>query len=208
LRRLVAGAILMRESARRRARWFSHANAINPPARMRHWLMDKTSLTAKLVAYSQRFGVQPLRQGVALCLEDETAPVKLPRRVQIRERDVLLQCDGRAVVYAHTVIPLKATMDDWPFFRSLGTRSLGSALFSDPLIRRGHMQFSRLPAGHPLIKRAASVLGSHVVKGPLFARRCLYRRKRGHLLVTELFLPAVYALSAPAHAASKPTQQQ
>jgi chorismate--pyruvate lyase len=186
--------MLMRESTRRRARWFSHMNAVNPPARMRHWLTDRTSLTAKLMARSRQFNVLPLRQGRALCLEDETAPVRLPRRLKVRERDVVLQCDGRAVVYAHTVIPPRATADDWPFFRTLGSRSLGSALFSDPLIKRGQLQFSRLPARHPLIRRAVAALGAHAVKGSLFARRCLYRRKRGHLLVTELFLPAIFDL--------------
>lgn len=184
----------MRQTGRRRARWFAHANATNVPDDMRHWLTDKTSLTAKLIAHSRQFSVQPVRQGLALCLEDEVAPIRLPRRLQVRERDVLLQCDGRAVVYAHTVVPLEATMNDWPFFRTLGSRSLGSALFSDPLIKRGRLQFSRLPARHPLTRRATAALGAHAVKGPLFARRCVYRRKGGHLLVTELFLPAIFDL--------------
>jgi chorismate--pyruvate lyase len=31
----------------------------------------------------------------------------------------------------------------------------------------------------------------------LYARRCLYRRHRGSLLVTEVFLPSVLALVLP-----------
>lgn len=183
--------------ARKLARWFWHVNAVNPPRRMRHWLTDRMSLTAKLTAHSRQFRVQPLQQRRALSLADEYDAIKLPRPLPVRERDVLLQCDGRAVVYAHTVVPAEDTVDDWPFFRTLGSRSLGSALFSDPLIRRGHLQYARLPAGHPLMKRAAQVLGTDLGNVSLFARRCLYRRKHGHLLVTEVFLPAIAEVKTP-----------
>ncbi len=189
----------MQDVSRKVARWFGHVNAVNPPSRMRHWLTDRMSLTAKLIAHSEQFRVQPLQQRRALCLTDECAAISLPRPLPIRERDVLLQCDGRAMVYAHTVVPMHDTIDDWPFFRTLGSRSLGSALFIDPLIRRGHLQFARLPLGHPLMRRAARVLGTDTVSGTLFARRCLYRRKNGHLLVTEVFLPAIAGLTAMMH---------
>ena len=182
--------------SRRHARWFSHVNAVNPAKNMRHWLTGKSSLTAKLVTRSKRFRVIPLQQQHALCLADEYAAIHLPRRQQVWERDVLLECDGRAVVYAHTVVPLNASTEDWPFFRALGARSLGSALFSDPLIKRGHLQFARLPAGHPLLARAARALGAQDSPGSLYARRCLYRRKRGYLLVTEVFLPSIADLPA------------
>ncbi len=186
----------MAESSRKHARWFPHVNAVNPSRTMRAWLTDRMSLTAKLIAHSRHFRVCPLQQRRALSLADEYAAIHLPRRLPVRERDVLLQCDGRAVVYAHTVVPLHDTAADWPFFRTLGSRSLGSALFSDPLIDRGALQFARLLAGHPLIKRAEQALGMNFASASLFARRCLYRRKHGHLLVTEVFLPAIADLTA------------
>lgn len=192
----------MQANSRRQASWFSHVNAVNPTTDMRHWLTGKASLTAKLVARSAQFRVQPLQQQRALCLADEYATIQLPRRQQVWERDVLLECDGRAVVYAHTVVPLNASTDDWPFFRTLGARSLGLALFSDPLIKRGHLQFARLPVGHPLMRRAMRALGGNGASGSLYARRCLYRRKRGYLLVTELFLPAIADLPATVRVAS------
>ena len=74
-------------------------------------------------------------------------------------------------------------------------------MFSAPLIQRGHMEFARLPQGHPLMKRAARILGADLVCASLYARRCLYRRKRGYLLVTEVFLPALAELPATAYAA-------
>jgi chorismate lyase len=164
-------------------------------------------LDHQIVGSQQAFRVSPLKQQRALCLADEHAAIALPRRLKVWERDVLLECDGQPMVYAHTVVPADDTTNDWPFFRSLGTRSLGSALFSDPLIRRGQLQYARLPVNHPLMRRAVAVLGADALRYPVYARRCLYRRKRGHLLVTEVFLPSITGLS-PIGGNSKNNQQQ
>ncbi|HEY8607292.1 MAG TPA: chorismate lyase [Noviherbaspirillum sp.] len=160
---------------------------------MRGWLTDTMSLTAKLQRHCGHFRVQRLAQSNNACLPDERALLGLPRRLQVQAREVLLRCDGRPVVYAHTVVPLSASAADWPFFRRLGERSLGSTLFGDPRVRRGSLQYARLHSRHPLARRAAAALGTPL-DAPLLARRCLYRRRRGLLLVTELFLPAIVAL--------------
>jgi len=173
------------------ARWFSHVNGVNPTRDMRSWLTDTASLTVKLMACSTHFRVRRLRQERALCLADEFEMVELPRRGCVQEREVLLQCDGRPMVYAHTIVPLSATTSDWPFFGTLGERSLGTTLFGDPRVVRGDLQYARLRAQHPLTKRASAALGGEAFASPLFARRCLYRRGNGVLLVTELFLPAI-----------------
>lgn len=185
----------MKSISNTHAQWHAHVNGVAPSRHMRDWLVDTMSLTAKLKAHSGHFRVQRLRQRNALCLVDETAAIGLPRRRQVQEREVLLRCDGSAVVYAHTVMPLSATSADWPFFRSLGERSLGTTLFGDPRVWRGRLEFARLRPGHPLLRRAELALGLSFTQ-PLYARRCLYRRGRGQLLVTELFLPAIAALHA------------
>ena len=132
-----------------------------------------------------------------MCLSDEVAMVELPRRSHVQEREVLLQCDGRPVVFAHTIVPLSATTSDWPFFGTLGERSLGTTLFGDPRVVRGQLQYARLRPQHPLVERACAALGETEFTTPIFARRCLYRRRNGVLLVTELFLPAIAELTAP-----------
>jgi len=179
------------------ARWFSHVNGVNAAPHMRSWLTDTASLTKKLIARSNHFRVRCLRQDHGRCLADEFALVDLPRRTCVQEREVLLQCDGRPVVFAHTIVPLSATTSDWPFFGTLGERSLGTTLFGDPRVKRGSMQYARLRQQHPLVQRASAALGGMRFDSPLFARRCLYRRKRGVLLVTELFLPAIADLPVP-----------
>jgi chorismate--pyruvate lyase len=177
------------------ARWVRHVNAVNPTPDMRRWLTDKTSLTVKLIARSKRFRVQRLRQQRGLCLADESAAVGLPRRRDVNEREVLLRCDEQPVVFAHTIVPLNATSTDWPFFGGLGERSLGTTLFGDPRVKQGNLQFARLRPQHPLARRASAASGA-VANSCWYARRCLYRRKRGLLLVTEVFLPAIAALRA------------
>ncbi|MES2016117.1 MAG: chorismate lyase [Pseudomonadota bacterium] len=177
------------------ALWHAHVNALGAPDAMRAWLTASGSLTARLTAHSSAFRVQRLHQRTALCLFDEARAIGMARPGRVWEREVLLRCDGAPVVFAHTVVPMSATASDWPLFSALGERSLGSTLFYDPLVQRGELQFARIRAGHPLMQRARAALGAgeHTI---LYARRCLYRRHRGTLLVTEVFLPPVLDLAS------------
>lgn len=184
----------MIQNALSRARWHHHPNATSPSSLMRDWLMLKTSLTAQLRTRSNQFKVQRLHQRQGLCLADESALIGLPRRMRVREREVLLCCDGKPVVFAHTVVPLSASASDWPMFRTLGERSLGSTLFGDPAIQRGALQYARLPHTHPLMRRIRTIVAPEQIESRLHARRCLFRRGNGLMLVTEVFLPAITQL--------------
>lgn len=161
---------------------------------MSDWLTNRDSLTARLVARSQHFRVQKLRQGFAMCLPDEAGAIALPRVQQVIEREVVLRCDEIPVVYAHTVLPMSATASHWPLFASLGNRSLGTTLFSDPLVHRGQLQYARLWRQHPLMKRIAAENGLSAEHQFLWARRSVFRRKGSPLLVTEVFLPEILGL--------------
>jgi chorismate--pyruvate lyase len=165
---------------------------------MRAWLSADGSLTARLSAHSAAFRVQRLHQRTATCLFDEARVIGLQRPGRVWEREVLLRCDESPVVFAHTVVPMSASASDWPLFNALGERSLGSTLFYDPLVRRGQLEFARIRAGHPLMQRARAALGGTDAT-ILYARRCLYRRHQGTLLVTEVFLPAVLELAMRTH---------
>jgi chorismate--pyruvate lyase len=179
-----------RSSNAAHARWMPHVNRVGLVAGMHDWLVDTASLTLKLIACCGQFRVQRLHQERRRSLLDEFAAIELPRRVCVQEREVLLLCDGQPVVFAHTVVPLSATAHDWPFFSSLGERSLGTTLFGDPLVWRGEFEFARLAPNHVLARRARAVSGQRE-EVALLARRCLYRRKNSVLLVTEIFLPGI-----------------
>jgi chorismate--pyruvate lyase len=187
----------VRAASLRQARWHRHANAVAPSSALRAWLTAGGSLTARLIAHSGAFRVQRLRQRSALCLTDEARAIGMQRPGRVWEREVLLRCDGAPVVFAHTVVPLSNSATDWPLFNALGERSLGTTLFYDPLVRRGQLEFARLRAGHPLVQRARAALGASAPPDTVYyARRCVYRRHQGTLLVTEVFLPAVLDLIA------------
>ena len=188
----------MRPASLRRARWLAHPDGVRANAAMRDWLATPGSLTARLVAHSRQFRVQKLRQEPSLCLADEAAAIGLHRSQRVWEREVLLRCDGRPVVYGHTVVPMSASANDWPLFSALGERSLGTTLFYDPLVQRGQLEFARIRPGHPLLARLRAALKGDGVQSDAtyYARRCLYRRRQGLLLVTEVFLPAVLKLAA------------
>ncbi|MCD6027681.1 MAG: chorismate lyase [Solimicrobium sp.] len=168
---------------------------------MRHWLTGMGSLTAKLRAHSTTFRVQPIVQQHSLCWEDEYIKIGLSKAQKVFTREVLLFCDDIPVIYAHTVLPLNSNASQWPQFKSLGEKSLGNTLFGDPQVKRGTLQFSRLPVNHPAMKRmklCTSNKLSCVEKSnrPLFARRSLFFKRRSAMLVTELFLPTIFEFNA------------
>ena len=182
------------------AHWSPHVNACHAPPALRRWLTAHGSLTALLIAHSRQFRVRRVFQGRGLILPDEQTVLHLPRRVMVQQRNVVLECDGRPVVFAHTSVPLTANATDWPLFGRLGERSLGSTLFGDPRVRRGALEFARLSERHPMMQRLQNVLGVQT-DTPLFARRCVYRRGAGLLLVSEIFLPSIVALALQTNAA-------
>jgi len=192
----------VRPASLRRARWLAHPDGVGASAAMRDWLTTPGSLTARLIAHSRQFRVQKLRQAGNLCLADEAGAIGLARPERVLEREVLLRCDGAPVVYGHTVVPLSTTAHDWPLFSALGERSLGTTLFYDPLVKRGQLEFARIRPGHPLLARVQAALAREgLALRPdtvHYARRCVYRRRQGLLLVTEVFLPAVLNLAAVA----------
>jgi chorismate--pyruvate lyase len=188
-------------------RWLAHVAAGSAAPALRAWLTSPGSLTARLRSHCDNFEVRLLRQAHRVCLPDQARTIGLARRGRVLEREVLLCCDGRPVVYAQTVAPASCSANDWPFLSKLGSRSLGAALFGDPRITHGPLQHARLGAGHPLLRRALAALPLQECGVPLHARRRQYRRRGGVLLVTELFLPAIAQLT-PRHSTCIDTDRQ
>lgn len=106
-------------------------------------------------------------------------------------REVLLECDGVPVIFAHSILsePRSGRLGSW--FAGLGNRSLGSLLFRYPGFIREEIEFLRLDARHPLYRRVCAAAGA----APCFwARRSRHHLGAASVLVTEVFLPAIVAL--------------
>jgi chorismate--pyruvate lyase len=152
-------------------------------------LCDRGSLTARIQAKG-RFTVRVLRQGLALPTRDEAAALGIAADTNVWVREVALSCDAQVVVLAHTVLPRQPRGPLTRWLARLGSRSLGSLLFSHAGFRRGEMHFKRLDARHPLFQPACATLGAQAKT--LWARRSLFAFGRQSVLVTEVFSPAWY----------------
>lgn len=156
------------------------------------WLTEPGSLTARCQACSGQFRVAVLAYGLGDPLADEG--LRLPRRRgHAWVREVMLECDGTPVIFAHTVLPAtpRGRLTRW--LARLGSRSLGSLLFTHPGFRRGTIEVLCLDKSHPLYRKAAAV---GQVGESLWARRSLHRLGCQNVLVTEVFLPAIEGLAA------------
>ncbi len=185
---------------RLRAAWHAHLPfdaAI--PLNQRRWATGEGSLTARLMSASSRFRVERLAQAPQVPFADEWQALGLNRPLPAITREVLLICDDVPAVFAHTIVDAFRARRDWPFLRGLGNRPLGGALFVDPRVRRDPFQFARLSPHHPLRQALQRVLPTLASVPMLPARRSVFRRGGGAMLVTEVFLPDLLERVAPAN---------
>lgn len=161
---------------------------------LRSWLTEPDSLTARCQRACSDFRVRLLNFGKGRALADESAGEAAggqAGRGLAWVREVVLECDGRPVIFAHTTLSTatKGRLSRW--MAGLGNRSLGSLLFSYPGFERGAIEFLRLDARHPLYRRAAALGELGALGATLWARRSLHRLGGQQVLVTEVFLPAI-----------------
>lgn len=182
----------------RRGAWHAHlpfdaAISLN----LRRWITGEGSLTARLMSASDRFRVARLAQAPQRPFADEWQALGLIRPMPAITREVLLICDDTPAVFAHTIVDPYHARRDWPFLRGLGNRPLGGALFVDPRVRRDPFQFARLSPHHPLRQALQRILPALASVPMLPARRSVFRRGGGAMLVTEVFLPDLLRRAAP-----------
>lgn len=164
------------------AGWRSQLVGRRPEDRLRSWLCETGSLTLRCQQHCRDFRVRVLRQGRLTPLDDG------PGRRRLPVREVLLECDGVPVIFAHSVLSTARSGRLGRWFSRLGSQSLGSLLFRHPGFRRDTIEFLRLDARHPLHRRVCSVLGEQPV---LWARRSRHDLAGDSVLVIEVFLPSI-----------------
>jgi chorismate--pyruvate lyase len=157
------------------------------------WMHDHGSLTRRIQQNCGQFQVRNFFTGLSMASIDETSVLQLPRRQHIYTRDVLLYADNKPVVYAHSVVAGQHLRGAWHTLQHLGSRSLGSLLFTHPLVRRSPLRFCTLTTVHPLYQQAIQTLDTPPSK--LWARRSLFMLHGAPLLVTEIFLPDILLLN-------------
>jgi chorismate--pyruvate lyase len=167
--------------------WSAHP--FRAPRVLRGWLTDRGSLTRRLKMRHRDFRVHPVARGFARPFPDEVHVLSLRPQIRAYVRDVLLLGDGRARVFAHSVLPRATLRGSWWGITRLGTKSLGEVLFTDPRIRRLGLSMRRLDVRHPLYRAACRHI--RIDARHLWARRSVFCLGGRPLLVTEVFLPAI-----------------
>jgi len=170
--------------------WPSFLPAIDPG--YQPWLHDHGSLTRRIQQRCDSFNVRNVYAGMGMANRDEVALLHIARRQHIYTRDVFLEADGKAVVFAHSVVAARHLQRAWHALQHLGNRSLGSLLFSHPLVHRAPLRYKALKPDHPLYRQAVTVL--KIKPSRLWARRSVFTLHGASLLVTEVFLPDILEL--------------
>lgn len=155
---------------------------------MTDWLLDSGSLTQRLRrACCSRLRVCVLRQCWTRPDRDEARILGLHLDAWAWTREVRLLGDEQPWVFARTLIPMRTLRGRGRRLTQLGTRPLGQALFTDPGVRRGPVEVTRIAADQPLHQRAFAGL----IESPatIWGRRSVFRIEGRPLLVCEIFLP-------------------
>ncbi|MFC1603318.1 chorismate--pyruvate lyase family protein [Pseudomonadota bacterium] len=169
--------------------WQVHRSA-GVPIGMEDWLLDRGSLTNRLVRASDgAFRVRVVHQGWGRPLYSESQLLQTRRAETALVREVELLGHGTPWVFARTLIPASSLRGSARRLANLGEKPLGAVLFSDSSMRRGPIQVARLQPRHPLFAAATS----HLEQKPaeLWGRRTLFYLAGKPLLVNEIFLPDI-----------------
>ena len=177
-------------------RWFdTDSSALHPIAEpQRTWIALRTSLTAHL---GQHFGaavsVRVLSERHDRFLTSERLLLDTLARSG-RVREVQLEVEGRPYVVARTVFPAHTARGANRSLLHLGNRALGSLLFGAMRAPATVRQFIGLYPSASLWRVMQPYLPGDAHR--LWARRALHLLHGRPLLVTEIFLPALFAQAA------------
>lgn len=133
-----------------------------------------------------------LQQGHAMPTNDEAMVLGIKRNRLAWVREVALLCDGKPLVFAHTVLPCRPRGPMTGWLARLGNRSLGALLFSHPGFVRGAMNCKQLDYRHALFHPAIEAMQlTAIPPQTIWARRSRFAFGAQSVLVTEVFSPAL-----------------
>ena len=151
-------------------RWRAFDISEDIPEYVLPWLLDNSSLTAKLKAKYSNFYVTVISQMQNLPYDCENKLLQRNNSGEVVIREVELVGDEKPVVFARSVIPV--TPDTKPLL-AIGSRPLGEILFDDPTIYRDKLEVGQYQGS--------------------WARRSIFVVGKTKLLVSEIFIEALYA---------------
>ncbi len=160
------------------------------PNRLRDWLLDPSSLTARLKCHCREFRVEVLGQKIIAC-DAREANDDIIAGEQVLVREVLLYCDDIPQVFARSLLPLSSLTGAQQQLAHLGTQSLGQVLFNHPELLRKKIEVAAFDQ-QSTVAKIAEHLSLPVVQ-PMWGRRSVFVLDAKPLMVAEVFLPGAVA---------------
>lgn len=158
---------------------------VKVPKNLWPWLVTQDSLTAKL----RRLGtltVDVLEDSWGIPTARERKRLALRPREAARIRTVLLNVDGRAVIYARSIIPARSLKGHWRHVKHLKDKPLGGYLFQHKALSRSCIEVTQLP-------KRMFPNQPHA----LWARRSVFHQFGPGILVNEAFFDEINQLKPP-----------
>lgn len=172
-------------------RWRPARHYLQIPLWQRDWLLDERSLTARLKTLSGgQFRVEVLRQQWQRAQPSEAQLLNIPWRSACLIREVILYGNNQPWIYARSVMPATSLTGHLYRLRRLKNTSLGELLFRDKNLSRSEFELCGFSARDPQLP--AGLVNS----GYLWSRRCRFELSGKSLLVSEVFLPALWQIIA------------
>lgn len=168
-----------------------------PNANLRPWLLDKGSLTAKLIHLSQGdFRVEVVRQVYSRASRSEAEALGIAQQRISLIREVVLMGCNQPWVFARSVLPLSSISGKLRHLRKQGGRPLGAFLFNQPQLVRSPIALALINRHHGYVP--ATLMG----EDSLWGRRSIFYVAGKPLLVSEVFLPDFPGFSHQPHLAN------
>lgn len=178
--------------ARPAPRWTERLADFAPaaPAAAASWLAETGLLTERLRNCCEgQAGLTVISEAEAPLAQADAVVLQAAGNAAF-VREIELTCDGRAWVFAQTLIP-QATLARQRWLSSLGRAALGERLAALPALERGPLEFTRLAPGDRLYHRA--LRERRDPPAHLWARRSWFAIEGDRILVQEVFLPESHA---------------
>ncbi len=152
---------------------------------LNEWLLDPSSLTAKLKALAPDFRVEILFQQQQACQPHEVDFLGIHPNDATLVREVLLYCHNQPWVYARSILPLATLTEADQALAKMGTNPLGEQLFSRSDIKPGRIQVASFS---PSTKPGQLNTHYYSLQHLLWGRRRLFHLQHGAISVAEVFL--------------------
>ncbi|MCU4674356.1 chorismate lyase [Catenovulum sp. 2E275] len=158
-------------------------NSLTVKPEILQWLFDPMSLTAKLKTISSQFKLQVL--GEAWVNPEDCNSLNFNEPTLIRE--VLLFCQNKPWVYAHTQVPRSTIEAGNQSLQNLGEQPLGEYIFKLPGLERCDIEVAEFTAQSKVFELAKTLFNGEL-PNILYGRRSVFKLQQFPFTVTEVFL--------------------